>query len=111
MDEYLVRSGLKSRSAVIRRALQLLRQPDLEGNYAAAWAEWAGSGEQEAWESTTADGVAGASRGGAPDRRGVRSRQRGEQATASRRGQQRPGERGGRAVGPRGGPRRSAHPQ
>jgi Arc/MetJ-type ribon-helix-helix transcriptional regulator len=62
VDDYLSRSGLKSRSAVIRRALRLLRQPDLEGDYAAAWAEWAASGEQEAWESTTADGVAGASR-------------------------------------------------
>jgi Arc/MetJ-type ribon-helix-helix transcriptional regulator len=62
VDEYLSRSGLKTRSAVIRRALHLLRQPDLEDDYAAAWAEWAGSGEQEAWESTTADGVADAPR-------------------------------------------------
>jgi len=62
MDEYLGRSGLKSRSAVIRRALHLLPQPDLEGDYAAAWDEWASSGEQEAWESTLADGVADAPR-------------------------------------------------
>lgn len=62
MDEYLGRSGLKSRSAVIRRALQLLRQPESEEDYAAAWDEWASSGEQEAWESTIADGVADAPR-------------------------------------------------
>lgn len=62
MDDYLGRSGLQSRSAVIRRALQLLRQPDLEEDYAAAWDEWAGSGEQEAWESTVADGVTDAPR-------------------------------------------------
>jgi Arc/MetJ-type ribon-helix-helix transcriptional regulator len=62
VDEYLSRSGLKTRSAVIRRALHLLRQPDLEEDYAAAWAEWAGSSEQEAWESTTADGVTDAPR-------------------------------------------------
>jgi Arc/MetJ-type ribon-helix-helix transcriptional regulator len=62
MDEYLGRSGLTSRSAVIRRALQLLRQPDLESDYAAAWEGWAASGEQEVWESTTADGVADAPR-------------------------------------------------
>jgi Arc/MetJ-type ribon-helix-helix transcriptional regulator len=62
MDEYLGRSGLKSRSAVIRRALHLLPRPDLEGDYAAAWDEWASSGEQEAWESTLADGVADAPR-------------------------------------------------
>jgi Arc/MetJ-type ribon-helix-helix transcriptional regulator len=62
VDEYLSRSGLKSRSAVIRRALHLLRQPDMEGDYAAAWDEWAGSGEQEAWEATTADGLTDAPR-------------------------------------------------
>jgi Arc/MetJ-type ribon-helix-helix transcriptional regulator len=62
MDDYLGRSGLKSRSAVIRRALQLLRRPDLEGDYAAAWDEWASSGDQEAWESAIADGVADAPR-------------------------------------------------
>lgn len=62
MDDYLGRSGLQSRSAVIRRALQLLRQPDLEEDYAAAWDEWASSGEHEAWESTIADGVADAPR-------------------------------------------------
>lgn len=62
LDEYLGRSGLKSRSAVIRRALQLLRRSDLEEDYAAAWDEWASSGEQESWESTLADGVADAPR-------------------------------------------------
>lgn len=62
MDDYLGRSGLKSRSAVIRRALQLLRRRDLEEDYAAAWEEWADSGEQEAWESTIADGVTDAPR-------------------------------------------------
>lgn len=62
LDEYVGRSGLRTRSAVIRRALHLLRQPDLEGYYAEAWDEWAASGEQEAWESTAADGAVDASR-------------------------------------------------
>jgi len=62
VDEYLSRSGLKSRSAVIQRALHLLRQPDMAEDYAAAWEEWAGSGEQEAWESTAADGFSVAPR-------------------------------------------------
>ena len=57
VDEYLSGSGLKSRSAVIRRALQLLRQSDLAEDYAAAWEDWASSGDQEAWESTTGDGL------------------------------------------------------
>ena len=62
VDEYLGRSGLKTRSAVIRRALHLLRQPDMEGDYAAAWDEWAAAGDQDTWESTAADGVVDASR-------------------------------------------------
>src|SRR4051794_17409920 len=42
LDEYARTSGLTSRSAVVRRALRLLRHPDLEQDYAAAWEEWAG---------------------------------------------------------------------
>lgn len=56
VDEYVRTSGLKSRSAVIRRALHLLQQPDLEQDYAAAWEEWATSGDQAAWDSTAGDG-------------------------------------------------------
>jgi hypothetical protein len=47
---------------VIRRALVLLRQPDLEQDYAAAWNEWETSGEQAAWEGTEADGLPDAPR-------------------------------------------------
>ena len=57
VDEYVRTSGLKSRSAVIRRALHLLRQPDLEQDYAAAWEEWEVSGEQSTWDVTAGDGV------------------------------------------------------
>jgi Arc/MetJ-type ribon-helix-helix transcriptional regulator len=57
MDEYARTSGLTSRSAVIRRALHLLRQPQLADDYAAAWEEWAASGEQAAWDSTAGDGL------------------------------------------------------
>lgn len=57
VDDYLRRSGLGSRSAVVRRALHLLRQPDLQEDYAAAWEEWAGSGEQTAWEAAVGDGT------------------------------------------------------
>ncbi|WP_409331886.1 ribbon-helix-helix protein, CopG family [Trujillonella humicola] len=62
VDDYRRRSGLTTRSAVIQRALHLLRQPDLRDDYAAAWDEWVSSGEQEAWESTVADGAADAPR-------------------------------------------------
>ncbi|GAB3358361.1 hypothetical protein GCM10027300_29360 [Modestobacter lapidis] len=60
LDEYARTSGLTSRSAVIRRALQLLRQPELEQDYAAARDEWETSGEQTAWEGTAADGLSDA---------------------------------------------------
>jgi Arc/MetJ-type ribon-helix-helix transcriptional regulator len=57
VDEYVRTSGLQSRSAVIRRALHLLKQPDLEQDYVAAWEEWAATGEQAAWDSTAGDGL------------------------------------------------------
>jgi Arc/MetJ-type ribon-helix-helix transcriptional regulator len=62
LDEYARAAGLKGRSAVIQHALRLLRQADLEQDYAAAWEEWEASGEQAAWEATAADGVADAPR-------------------------------------------------
>lgn len=61
LDEYARTAGL-NRSAVIRRALRLLRQPQLEEDYAAAWDEWEASGEHAAWEGTAADGLSGAAR-------------------------------------------------
>ena len=61
LDEYARTSGL-NRSAVIRCALRLLRHPELEQDYAAAWEEWETSGEQGAWEGTTADGLSDAPR-------------------------------------------------
>jgi metal-responsive CopG/Arc/MetJ family transcriptional regulator len=62
LDEYARAQGLKSRSAAVQRAIRMLRHPDLEQNYAAAWQEWAQSGEQAAWEATVADGLADAAR-------------------------------------------------
>lgn len=62
VDEYARTSGLPSRSAVIRRALHLLKQPELEEDYAAAWEEWAESGEHAAWDSTVGDGLTHAAR-------------------------------------------------
>ncbi len=61
LDEYARRAGL-NRSAVIRRALRLLRHPQLEQDYAAAWDEWEASGEQAAWEGAVADGLGDAPR-------------------------------------------------
>ena len=62
LDEYARRQGLKSRSAAVQHAIRMLRHPDLEQDYAAAWQEWEQSGEQAAWEAAAADGLADAAR-------------------------------------------------
>jgi len=53
LDEYAFRKGLKTRSAVLVSAIQLLRQHDLGVAYAAAWDEWA---DEDLWDLTTTDG-------------------------------------------------------
>ncbi|MGI9092394.1 MAG: ribbon-helix-helix domain-containing protein [Mycobacteriales bacterium] len=57
LDEFTRTSGLPSRSAAVQHAIRLLRLPDLEDDYAAAWSEWEASGEQAAWDTTAADGL------------------------------------------------------
>lgn len=61
LDEYARTSGLKGRSAVVQHALRLLRQAELEQDYAAAWGEWEGS-DGAAWDTTVADGLTDAPR-------------------------------------------------
>ena len=58
LDECARALGLPSRSAAVQHAIRLLRHPGLEQDYADAWGEWQSSGEQVAWESTSADGLA-----------------------------------------------------
>lgn len=53
IDRYAQAHGVPSRSAVIQRALSLLRASELRGDYAAAWAEW----EDDVWDRATADGL------------------------------------------------------
>ena len=62
LDEYARTAGLKGRSAVIQHALRLLRQAELEEDYAAAWEEWESTGEQSAWDVTAGDGLVDAPR-------------------------------------------------
>lgn len=62
LDKFARSAGLPSRSAAVQYAIRLLRHPNLEQDYAAAWDEWVSSGEEEAWESTAADGLADAAR-------------------------------------------------
>ena len=62
LDSYARAQGLTSRSAALQRAIRMLRHPELEQDYATAWAEWEASGDEAAWEATAADGLADAAR-------------------------------------------------
>lgn len=62
LDDYARASGLRSRSAAVQHAIHLLRHPDLEDDYAAAWDDWESSGERAKWEGTVEDGLTDASR-------------------------------------------------
>lgn len=57
VDEYARVQGFRSRSAVIQRAVTLLRASELAGAYAEAWQEWESEADAEAWERTAADGL------------------------------------------------------
>jgi Arc/MetJ-type ribon-helix-helix transcriptional regulator len=62
LDEYVRTAGLPSRSAALHHAVRMLRLPQLEEDYEAAWDEWESSGENAAWGVTASDGIADASR-------------------------------------------------
>ena len=57
VDRYLAEHGEQSRSAVLRRALKLLRESELGDAYEAAWDEWARGDDAKLWESTVGDGL------------------------------------------------------
>ena len=57
LDEYARSLGVRSRSAVIQRAVRLLRAAELGPAYAEAWEEWEASGDADLWDSAVADGI------------------------------------------------------
>lgn len=57
LDEHVRRRGLPSRSAALRDAIRMLREPELEQAYEAAWLEWESSEARALWEGTSADGT------------------------------------------------------
>jgi Arc/MetJ-type ribon-helix-helix transcriptional regulator len=57
LDEYSVEHGMASRSAVVHKAVRLLRASGMGAAYELAWDEWAKSDEHELWESTTSDSI------------------------------------------------------
>jgi Arc/MetJ-type ribon-helix-helix transcriptional regulator len=62
LDTYAEREGFASRSAVVQKAVRMLRAAELGSAYEDAWAEWASSDDNELWDTTTADGQADAAR-------------------------------------------------
>jgi hypothetical protein len=62
LDAYVKKAGLPSRSAGLQRAVQMLRYPALEDEYAQAWSEWSDDEHAIAWEPTAGDGVSDAAR-------------------------------------------------
>lgn len=57
LDDYAREQGFQSRSAVVHRAVRLLRTAEISGAYESAWDEWTASGDAAAWEGTDADGL------------------------------------------------------
>ena len=59
LDAYAASEGFPSRSAVLHRAVRLLRAAELGAAYEEAFAEWEDAGAGADWEWTAADGLGG----------------------------------------------------
>lgn len=59
IDHFADEHEVGSRSAVVHRALSLLRANELGADYAAAWEDWESS-DGELWDATVADALTGA---------------------------------------------------
>jgi Arc/MetJ-type ribon-helix-helix transcriptional regulator len=57
LDAYASSQGFASRSAVVHKAVRLLRASELGPAYEDAWKEWTTGDEAEAWEPTASDGL------------------------------------------------------
>lgn len=57
LDAYAEAQGYPSRSAVLHKAVRLLRANELGAAYEDAWSDWSEDGEADVWEPTASDGV------------------------------------------------------
>jgi Arc/MetJ-type ribon-helix-helix transcriptional regulator len=57
LDAYAQSQGIESRSAVVHRAVRLLRVSDLGHAYEEAFTSWDDDGEAAAWDAVAADGL------------------------------------------------------
>ncbi|MFN6118992.1 MAG: ribbon-helix-helix domain-containing protein [Actinomycetes bacterium] len=58
LDSYAERGGYASRSAVLHKAVRLLRASELGAAYEDAWATWEAGDDSALWDATAADGPA-----------------------------------------------------
>jgi len=56
LDAYAQEQGIESRSAVVHKAVGLLRAVGLAGAYEDAWQDWT-TDDEGLWEATSADGL------------------------------------------------------
>jgi Arc/MetJ-type ribon-helix-helix transcriptional regulator len=56
LDDYAVRHGHESRSAVVQEAIRLLQAAELGNDYLEAWQEWDAGDDAELWVATSDDG-------------------------------------------------------
>ena len=57
LDAYAAAEGIPSRSAVLHKAVRLLKAAGLGAAYEDAWDQWDGSGDAAAWDAAAADGL------------------------------------------------------
>jgi Arc/MetJ-type ribon-helix-helix transcriptional regulator len=56
LDSWAEAQGL-SRSAAVTKAVEGMRFEDLSDEYEQAWEEWSASGEADAWDAVSSDGI------------------------------------------------------
>ena len=57
LDRYASTQGIESRSAVVHKAVRLLRASELGPAYEDAWSDWADSDDGELWDAAAGDGI------------------------------------------------------
>ena len=57
LDSYAEAQRISSRSAVVQKAVRLLRASELGPAYENAWADWEGSEDEALWDSVSDDGL------------------------------------------------------
>jgi Arc/MetJ-type ribon-helix-helix transcriptional regulator len=59
LDAYAQEHDIQSRSAVVHKAVTLLRSNQLEAAYEDAWHSWDSSEDDAAWDTAAGDGLGG----------------------------------------------------